>query len=260
MTKDRHSANIFRVGEAIPKLPALTHGRGLHPLTTINEVIRRVPDDEWHIPSAKPYDVPRQPVDGDRTQVPCITCSGSVQHPNGRRQLSVREIAAVTGFGPDLKLPSRNTMTKTKVRQQIGNAVPPMIWEQVIGNIIQTMKDFDDGTIDEAGMPIPRARPAQSMNDAATRMRDLSIEPQHSNDEPRYPNNWRERSETLTSGPPTPDDIWGDSLHPANEKKRKYVDLCDSDSEAENRRAMGRPRVRRKKQKKEAFVDLTLDD
>lgn len=144
-----------------------------------------LPDEVWGLNSAKSYDPPKRGQPDDKPSA-CITCGDSLVHPSGERQFTVREVAALTGFPDTFKLPSRRkanqradetNMTKTSVLTQLGNAVPPLVMKKVVGNIIKTLKEFDDGEIDKTGMPIKTQQPLGDVKVTTNSMRQLSLEP-----------------------------------------------------------------------------------
>ncbi|KAJ6444100.1 cytosine methyltransferase [Purpureocillium lavendulum] len=114
-------------GERLPPFPQPTHsetgGEGLVPFTTIRQAIRglRNTDSLHDIHSVKHYDPPRPQVPNGRLAGTITTGSADLYHPNGERDLTLREYACIQGF------PRHHHFlgNKTSIRRQIGNAFPP---------------------------------------------------------------------------------------------------------------------------------------
>jgi hypothetical protein len=95
----------------------------------------------------KHFSVPKERLSGDAV-AKCITTNGGESyHPSGLRNYTPRELAELQMFPLDYLFCG----SLTRMREQIGNAVPPGVWEHYIRSVIQTLTDFDAGTIDEAG-------------------------------------------------------------------------------------------------------------
>lgn len=95
---------------------------GLKPWVTINQVISSIPSD-WadHDIASAGYTKDGKPYDGDGL-AKCITTSGGGNiHPNGQRNLTIREFACLQGF------PLKQEFFTSGAKRQIGNAVPPMV-------------------------------------------------------------------------------------------------------------------------------------
>ncbi|KAI9697438.1 MAG: hypothetical protein M1836_004716 [Candelina mexicana] len=116
-------------GEALPDFPAPTHSNdpekcrtlGLKPFVTVNEAIRDIP---LNFPNhdIKEATRARTPYDGNKQLSRCITTSGGDNyHPSGIRGFTDREFACLQGF------PLEHKFGKTRVKKQIGNAVPPSV-------------------------------------------------------------------------------------------------------------------------------------
>ena len=134
----------------MPKFPEPTHGplgSGLTRFTTIWDVARDIPESAtchrdmmfWH-PEPKGFYDPE-------TQCPCLTTGLAVPHWNGFRDLTPREHACIQTFPMDYDFVG----TKTPVKTQIGNAVPPKIWKVFIQGIMETLDDWRAGRIDGHG-------------------------------------------------------------------------------------------------------------
>ena len=74
---------------------------------------------------------------GDRV-ARTITCDGGSQvHPDGTRDYTHREYAALNGFGPEHEFCGKGTKT------QIGNAVPPIVGAPVLKSVVESMEKED---------------------------------------------------------------------------------------------------------------------
>ncbi|KAL8698935.1 MAG: hypothetical protein Q9201_006300 [Fulgogasparrea decipioides] len=125
-------------GEELPDYPPPTHGPGLAPFTTINSAIRRIPQGfANHKPEgAAKRDV--RPYDGNLPLRNCITTGGTVDvHPSGRRRFTDRELASLQGF------PLEHVFGNTKVKMQIGNAVPPLVAKVFFDHIRKFLEGVD---------------------------------------------------------------------------------------------------------------------
>ncbi len=114
-------------GESLPPFPQATHsdgGRdGLEPFTTVRQAISgiRHTDSLQDLRRVKYYNPPRPPLSDDRLAGTITTGSRDFYHPDGHRELSLREYACLQGF------PRHHQFigNKTSIRRQIGNAFPP---------------------------------------------------------------------------------------------------------------------------------------
>ncbi|KAI1427431.1 S-adenosyl-L-methionine-dependent methyltransferase [Xylaria sp. FL1777] len=126
-------------GEALPPFPLPTNGengndlpapvtvrsvltsiiRGSHnrdPLHNVDDMLSRARNSKKF---------PRMPYN-DRCQVGTVTTSGSEwAHPSGKRNFTLRELAAIQGFPREHNFVG----TKTQINRQIGNAFPPVVVE-----------------------------------------------------------------------------------------------------------------------------------
>ncbi|PLB41090.1 DNA cytosine methyltransferase [Aspergillus candidus] len=135
-------------GETLPQIPGPTHGlpgSGLHPYTTINQVIEAIPA------GASDHDVikaearmmrwgPRAQYDANQ-QARTITTGGGDNnyHPSGRRGFTNREFACLQTF------PLEYRFGRHEVRKQIGNAVPPMLAKALFGAVVESLRRTDEG-------------------------------------------------------------------------------------------------------------------
>ncbi|UNI24348.1 DNA (cytosine-5-)-methyltransferase [Purpureocillium takamizusanense] len=114
-------------GEALPPFPEPTHsergGGGLQPFTTVRQAIRGIRNtDSLHdLHHIRHFNPPRPRIPNDRLAGTITTGSGDFYHPDGHRELSLREYACLQGF-PRHHYFAGN---KTSIRRQIGNAFPP---------------------------------------------------------------------------------------------------------------------------------------
>lgn len=72
----------------------------------------------------------------------CLLTSGAPCHPNGERRLTLRELAAIQGF------PLEHIFygSKTAIQGMIGDAVPPVIFEQFLRRIVRHLEE-EDGVV-----------------------------------------------------------------------------------------------------------------
>ncbi|KAL9131499.1 MAG: hypothetical protein Q9217_000578 [Psora testacea] len=133
-------------GEPLPDFPEPTHCKladqhlypDRRPYMTVNEAITGIPTN---ISLHNPDTVQRlnnPPFDGNLPLRSTITCaSGARYHPSGSRNFTLREIACLQGF------PLEHEFGKTRVRKQIGNAVPPIVAKTFFEQIIKTLQKTD---------------------------------------------------------------------------------------------------------------------
>ncbi|KAI5293476.1 hypothetical protein KEM55_007076, partial [Ascosphaera atra] len=126
-------------GEDLPAFPLPTHGdaHGLQPRPTVLGSIQNIPSDNLdHDPQYFSANTGLRPSNGNGL-APTLTCSGSVPHPNGQRNLTNRELACLQTF------PVEHYFGYTYVRKQIGNAVPPLLAKAILGQVRQTLEEVD---------------------------------------------------------------------------------------------------------------------
>ncbi|RDA90664.1 hypothetical protein CP533_6826 [Ophiocordyceps camponoti-saundersi (nom. inval.)] len=131
-------------GETLPPFPKDTHGEGRRrPYESFGQAIARIsPRDRLHNIVRDTYlPVPRAPIDATKL-APTVTTKADIIHPNGKRKLTVRELACLQGF-PDCH---RFTGGKTIMCRQIGNAFPPNM-VQVLYKHIRKCLLREDGLI-----------------------------------------------------------------------------------------------------------------
>ncbi|KAL9103469.1 MAG: hypothetical protein Q9163_001497 [Psora crenata] len=133
-------------GETLPDFPEPTHCKPAdknlfpdrRPYLTVNQAIAGIPN---HISHFNPDHVPKlnsPAFDGDLPLRSTITCtSGAHYHPSGKRNFTLREIACLQGF------PLEHEFGRTRVRKQIGNAVPPIVAKAFFEQIISALRKAD---------------------------------------------------------------------------------------------------------------------
>ena len=106
----------------------------------IDEIAAGAPDHErWGL--QYPAEKRRPPRDG-RVPAKTITCKGGSNcHPSGERPLTVRELAVLQTF--DERHPFPAGLSRTRLVQQIGNAVPPLLMRAVCDEIRACLHAFD---------------------------------------------------------------------------------------------------------------------
>ena len=168
--------------------------------------------------------------------------------------MTVRELLSLNGFPPDFKLPGRHETTNTVLRGQAGNAVPPIVWQKFMLKVKESLQDFADGKIDEAGNRIPLRDIDANVNGAINRMRQVSLEPRSeqlcaSRMRPQRPQSVT-LSPDLPATPPNTRHQLADTDAPTAQRvKRKYfISLLDEEE------------VTREAKLRRQSIDLTRDD
>ncbi|RFU77371.1 dna cytosine-5--methyltransferase [Trichoderma arundinaceum] len=140
-------------GEKLPPFPQPTHSKngvgGLEPFTTLYRAISsiRVGDDLHNLDSVKRFNPPRAPLDPDKLAGTITTGARDVYHPDGTRELTIRECASIQGFPKSHKFIG----TTTSIRRQIGNAFPP--------NTVEVLyRHIEDWLLEQDGMTRYRPR------------------------------------------------------------------------------------------------------
>lgn len=118
-----------------------------------------------HDPASMPP-ISKPPYDAQRL-AKCITCKGGDDnyHPSGLRPFTIRELLALQTFCHSFRYPKTLNgveFTKTEMKVQCGNAVPPLmgkaIMRSVLGSLIATDKrrllEFGGGGRGGAANPI----------------------------------------------------------------------------------------------------------
>ncbi|KYK59907.1 rid1 [Drechmeria coniospora] len=136
-------------GESLPPFPLDSHsesGRaGCKPFTTIWSAIRGIrPRDPLHsIRDVKKHHPPRPALDTSRLVGTITTGAGGIYHPDGTRDLTLREYACLQGFPPNHQFVG----TKTSIRRQIGNAFPPNTVEMLYQHLQDWLLKADGFTL-----------------------------------------------------------------------------------------------------------------
>lgn len=267
------STNSNRVGHPLPEFPEATHGteHGLLPYVTIQAAISRVPAMmDWHLDSIQNFSESKAAYDANQF-APCVTTRSAKNsktqpwHPSGLRPWTVREYAALNSFPPNFNFPPASEVTASKLLHQIGNAVPPLVWQQFMTKVNKCLIDFQDGKIDEAGNVVVLQDLPNAVNSATRRMSRLSVEPFAGSSAKTARSERRTQSVTLSPEPPsmgfatrasTPGDrrLRFDTPPGAKQKRKRqqFVDLLDDEQMLE--RAFPK-----KKTKESNVVDLTKE-
>ncbi|KIW02907.1 uncharacterized protein PV09_05955 [Verruconis gallopava] len=201
-TRPRLIIFAARIGEPLPEFPKPTHGPepGLKPFNHIWDAVSRVPPDaDDHLDTVTNYAHPKMPYDPRTTFSPCITTSGpqkggeTMGYFTGERPFTIRELLVLNGFEHTYRIPEG--MSRTDMMTMIGNAVPPIAWEAFIGQVYTTMKSFDSGVINEAGLlvltPCETASSAPGDHFSESRRTILSTRP-------AFPPTWNAETINLT--------------------------------------------------------------
>jgi len=142
-------------GLRLPAIPPPTHGppgSGLLPYVTIADTLAKLarhPSATHNSTSDGYAPIARSlpPYDANRTAW-CITTGGSngrpgTYHPSGRRDFTLRELAMLQGFPWDFEFAAG--LTKTQIRRQIGNAVPPPLARALYRAVREGLESADRG-------------------------------------------------------------------------------------------------------------------
>jgi DNA (cytosine-5)-methyltransferase 1 len=136
-------------GGNLPDLGPDTHtkhplpGSGMKSWTSVNSVLAAIPRNAPnHDSQTTPLDPLKYgPWDGSRL-CPCLMTGSHPCHPNGKRRLTSRELAALQGF------PCTHVFygNKTLVNGMIGDAVPPVMMQKVFESIKKVLEKEDGGS------------------------------------------------------------------------------------------------------------------
>ncbi|PGH11794.1 hypothetical protein AJ79_04695 [Helicocarpus griseus UAMH5409] len=139
-------------GETLPPFPKPTHVSPDSTMTylpryrTIHDAISNIPARALNhdIQNATKYNPPK-PRYNPHTRAKTITCNSGEgnYHPSGERAYTYRELACLQTFPLDHKF------SKTNVRKQIGNAVPPMLGKVMFTEIRKALERADGVAVDE---------------------------------------------------------------------------------------------------------------
>ena len=81
--------------------------------------------------------ISRDPYNADIPFSQTITCESTTWHYTGERPCTLREVACLQGF------PLNHFFGKQGVRRQIGNAVPPLVMNVLLQNIVKRLRKTD---------------------------------------------------------------------------------------------------------------------
>ena len=132
-------------GEILPPFPEPTHGigRGLKPFTTVRNILNMIPHKE-QVESHMRVSTAKEAMSYSK-DIPlrqCITTNGGVgnTHPSGKRTFTLQELAGMQGF-PIYHNFANSGMTD--IKEQIGNAVPPVFAEKLFRSITESLRKSD---------------------------------------------------------------------------------------------------------------------
>ncbi|KAF2669234.1 S-adenosyl-L-methionine-dependent methyltransferase [Microthyrium microscopicum] len=153
-----------RPDEYIPAFAPATHGpRAKRPWFLPRDALRNIPEG---IPHHDITDEVRRPIPNSKpipwdTLSPTVVCSGSNIHPDGTRRLTIREWLRLQRFPDTFELVG----TYAEAVRQIGDAVPPIPFSQVLNLVRKALQSRDgpEGTVpcrsiyDEDILPVKEA-------------------------------------------------------------------------------------------------------
>jgi len=136
-------------GEKLPPFPCPTHAPGTVSIATVLHELERANrasplshhDTSTLFPTPKPCFDPH-------TLAKTITCGGGSgnYYPDGSRQYTVREFAALQTFALRYlfgKTKNGKYLNVTELREQIGNAVPPLVAKAVLSSVVKSLRESD---------------------------------------------------------------------------------------------------------------------
>ncbi|KAF4537478.1 C-5 cytosine methyltransferase [Lasiodiplodia theobromae] len=129
-------------GIPLPNMPKSTRGRpgsNLPAYLTAREAIGNIPRSATHHNPHLASRTDGVPWDPDRPFKSTILTKNSLCHWDGRRKLTLRELAGIQGFPHTYEF----TGTKTVIEKQIGNAVPPPWFKLVFEECIKVLRKVD---------------------------------------------------------------------------------------------------------------------
>ncbi|KAK0387934.1 hypothetical protein NLU13_4179 [Sarocladium strictum] len=170
-------------GERLPPFPDPSHSdddsQGLKPFNTIAKVLSQVVvgDDHHDLRGVRHHDPPKAPYPADRLSGTITTSPSGLYFPDGTRDLTVREYAALQGF------PKHHTFfgTRTSILRQIGNAFPP-------NTVRHLYKHIESWLIEQDGMTAYRPRDDEVVDVEIERPRHIQEQRRQSRNDftPRY--------------------------------------------------------------------------
>lgn len=130
-------------GEKLPRWPTPTHSSNAtgdqQPFLTERDAIEGLTPElhSLHDPDSLPV-IDRESRDADKPIGRPINGSGSVyHHPDGKRDLTQRELACIQGF------PTSHQFEGSYVKKQIGNAFPPSVAMEFYQHLRQHLEEVD---------------------------------------------------------------------------------------------------------------------
>lgn len=137
----------------LPGYPKPTRGKpgsGLPPYRTILDACGNIPDDAPAHLNMAHWNNPPKPASNPRKLAKCIMTKLDMDHWDGLRKITPCEMAQLQGFLMDYLWAGNYK----EICRQIGNAVPPIVWQHFVRAILKTLQDWRHGRIDDEGHPI----------------------------------------------------------------------------------------------------------
>lgn len=128
-------------GERLPPFPQPTHGEGLKKLVTIQDTLMKIPEFATRQEESELGGCPKPALSAD-SLAKTITCNGGQKnyHPSGTRAYTIREMASLQTFPWYYRFPGKCVVP---ARQQIGNAVSPLMAKALFQEILKSLKETD---------------------------------------------------------------------------------------------------------------------
>ena len=131
-------------GEDLPSFPKPTHEVGTVTIQTVLDAVRAEPGLTHHDTRTHSRWARKEPYDA-RCLANTITCGGGENyHPSGLRPFTMRELACLQTFPTSYEFPDFGL---TELREQIGNAVPPLMMKAILESIKQSLLQSDEGRV-----------------------------------------------------------------------------------------------------------------
>lgn len=146
-----------RPGEDLPEFPKYTHEPGTVSIQKTLydlEAAHRISPLKYHDPDSQKILSGRSPYDANGL-AKTMTCKGGDNyHPSGLRNFTVQEYMALQTFPYTFQFPEtcRNKpLTKTEMKIQLGNAVPPPVGKAVMSSVLDSLIASDKGRLEKIG-------------------------------------------------------------------------------------------------------------
>lgn len=146
-----------RPGEDLPTFPEPTHEPGTVSIQkTLDELeaAHRVSPLKYHNPGSQKVLSGRTPYDANGL-AKTMTCKGGDNyHPSGLRNFTVQEYMALQTFPHTFRFPEsgpRKSFTKTEMKVQLGNAVPPLVGKAVLSSVTSSLIASDKRRLENFG-------------------------------------------------------------------------------------------------------------